>query len=328
MADSRLPALTEISAPVLLDELYVVDVSDTTDHASGTSRKITGSRLGGLLDPSICQGRLTLESGVPIPTTDQTAKTSIYFALYNGNRIAIYDGTRWKLYLFSELTLAIGTLTDAKNYDVFVYDNAGTLTLEFSAAWTNDTTRADALTTQDGVYVKSGATTRRWLGTFRTTATTTTEDSVLKRFVWNAHNRVPRHLVATDTTDSWSYTTNTIRQANATSANKVEYVCGSIEDAVEAEVKASVTAYANASFACKVGVGVDSTSTFSGVRQQVYIAGLTAANTPLGATYRGFPGLGYHYLSWNEKGGDVNCSYIGDNTGDGSQSGITAEVLA
>jgi len=60
---------------------------------------------------SFCNGRLTLESGVPVSTSDQTAKTNVYFTPYLGNCIGIYDGTSWTLQTFSELTLAIGTTT-------------------------------------------------------------------------------------------------------------------------------------------------------------------------------------------------------------------------
>ncbi len=209
MADQKLTALTELSVPALEDLLYGVD------DPAGTpaSVKLSLARVGGLLLAPICQGRLTLESGVPVSITDQTAKTSVYFTPFNGNRIAVYDGTRWKLYAFSELTLALGTITSGKNYDVFVYDNAGTLTLELSAAWTNDSTRADAITTQDGIHVKNGATTRRLLGTIRTTSTTTTEDSKAKRFVSNLYNRLRRSLYISSTS-SHTYNSTTWRGWN------------------------------------------------------------------------------------------------------------------
>src|SRR6185369_10519211 len=96
-----------------------------------------------------------------------------------------------------------------------------TVTLELSAAWASDTARTDSLTTLDGVLVKNSDPTRRLVGTIRTTGTTTTEDSAAKRFVWNAHNQVPRTLKnATETADSWNYTTATWRQANANAANQ------------------------------------------------------------------------------------------------------------
>ncbi|MBI4032879.1 hypothetical protein HY374_04190 [Candidatus Berkelbacteria bacterium] len=178
------------------------------------------------IDNSLAQGRVTLTSGTAVTASDVTGATTIYYTPYQGNRVALFDGTRWKLYTFSERSLSLGTLTADKNYDVFLYDNSGTLTLELSAAWTNDTTRADALATQDGVRVKSGATTRRLVGTIRTTSTTATEDSAAKRLVWNEKNRVRRTLYKTDSTNSWTYTTATWRQANGSTANQVEVVTG------------------------------------------------------------------------------------------------------
>lgn len=92
------------------------------------------------------------------------------------------------------------------------------LSLEF-VAWTNDTTRATALVRQNGFWCKTGALTRRYLGTFRTTATTTTEDSAAKRFLFNSHNRVRKDLHAVDnSTATWPYGTATWREWNAASA--------------------------------------------------------------------------------------------------------------
>jgi hypothetical protein len=335
MADSKLTALTEISVPALGDLTYAVDVSDTTDDAAGSSRKLTVQRLLGLVKP--CQGRLTTETGVPVSTTDRTAQSTIYFTPYQGNALSVYDGTRWVLYLFSEISLALSGLTSGKNYDVFVYDNAGTLTLELSAAWTTDTARADALTTQDGVLVKSGATTRRYLGTIRTTGTTTTEDSIGgsttnvggKRFVWNYYNRVPRNLAVIDTTDNWTYATDTIRQARATAGNQVEYVVGDASTLAWAEVKAMVAISSTSTRAGKVGVGVDSTTVFSGLRQGAYMNnGAAWSNySALAGRYDGYPGLGYHFLAWLEKGSDGTCIFLGDNGADGQQTGMIAQVM-
>lgn len=45
MADTKLPALTALSALALDDLVYAVDVSDTTDHTSGSSRSLTALNL-------------------------------------------------------------------------------------------------------------------------------------------------------------------------------------------------------------------------------------------------------------------------------------------
>lgn len=331
MADTKLTGLTEISTLAIDDQLYIVDKSDTTDDAAGSSRRVQVDRIGGFINPAICQGRLTLETGVPVSTTDQTAKTSVFFTPYNGNRISVYDGTRWELYTFTERTLALGTLTSGKNYDVFIYDNSGTLTLELSAAWTNDTTRADALTTQDGIFVKSGSTTRRYLGTIRTTSTTTTEDSIGgvttqvggKGFVWNMYNRQRRPLKVIDTTDSWTYGTATFRQMNNVTGNKVEFVSGITDTTLDANAMSSPFIDTSGD-ACQVAVGIDSTTTPMGLFQQGYISGATGVVACSGR-YIGYPGIGYHFVAALERASAGTVTFFGDNAGE-QQSGLLAWV--
>lgn len=130
-----------------------------------SSNTLTASGTGG--SNSICDGRLTLASGTPVVTTNQTAKTTIYFTPYIGKYIALYNGSTWDVIGFTEISVSVPSTTNTP-FDIFCYSNSGTATLE-TVNWTNDTTRATALTYQDGVYVKSGATTRRYLGTGRTT---------------------------------------------------------------------------------------------------------------------------------------------------------------
>ena len=152
-----------------------------------------GNKSEAALQAVVPGGRLTLETGVPVSTTDQTAKTSIYYTPYVHNIVNLWDGSNWTPTTFTEKTLALGTLTSGLPYDVFGYLSAGQLVLE-SLAWTNGTTRATAVTLQDGRYCKSGDKTRLLLGTFYTTATTTTEDSLANAFLWNAYNQVPRPI--------------------------------------------------------------------------------------------------------------------------------------
>lgn len=222
----KISELTALAAIALDDLLEVLDVSDTSMAASGTNKKGTVALSLGFPLRGVAEGRLTTESGVPLSTSDRTAQGTIYYAPYVGTRIALYDGTGWKLHTFTERSLALSSLTSGKNYDVFLYDNSGTLTLELSAAWTNDTTRADALGTQDGVTVKSGTPTRRWLGTIRTTGTASTEDSLTKRFVWNWQNREPRKLLKDMGSSSHAYNSGTVRQYNNDAAAQVEFVVG------------------------------------------------------------------------------------------------------
>ena len=282
-----------------------------------------------------CCGRLTLESGVAVSTSDQSSKTTVYFTPFMGAQIGLYDGSQWAVISFSETSLALGTLTSGKNYDVFAYNNSGTLALELSAAWTSDTTRSDALALQNGIYVKSGTTTRRYLGTFRTTSTTTTEDSAGgssgsvggKRFLWNYYNRRRRPLHVIDTTDSWIYATTTWRQARATAGNKVEYVSGINDEVIQAHLTVVIqnTATSGSSIISIAQDSITVPSLFTG--SAFNNGGLQAQATT--AVFNGYAGLGYHYLAWMEKGGGTGGSgttnWFGDNAG-AFQSGLTAFI--
>jgi len=159
-------------------------------------------------------GRLTLESGVPVSTTDQTAKTTIYYTPYLSNVISLWDGVIWTPVEFSELSLALGTVTTDVGYDVFCYLSSGAATLE-KLAWTSATARATAITLQDGRYCKSGDKTRLWIGSFYADSTTTTEDSLNNRLVYNAYNRIYRLGTGFHNPTAFAYSTNTWRVYNA-----------------------------------------------------------------------------------------------------------------
>lgn len=259
-----------------------------------------GGEVNALGQSRVANGRLTLTSGTPVTTTDVTGAGTLYYSPYKGNTVWLYDGTsRWKATTFSQISVALSGGTASKPHDLFIYDSSGTLTLDLTA-WTDDTTRATALTTQDGIYVKSGATTRRYVGTVYLDGSKQCADAKATRYVWNMDNRVVRAMkTALETTDTWNYTTATIRQANANTANQLNFVRGLDEDAAEAIVLAAA---ANASaVTASVMIGLDSTSAMAADCIAGYIStASTGAVFPMQATYRGLPGVGKHYLAWLE----------------------------
>jgi len=297
--------------------------SQTLTNKTLTSPIIGGNPSGVI--PQTCDGRLTLTTGLPVTTTDVTAAGTVYFTPYKGNRIALYSGTSWLLFTFTELSISLASgFTIDKNYDVFAYNNAGTVALE-TVVWTNDTTRATALAYQDGVLCKSGTLTRRYIGTFRTTTGTATEDSLAKRFVWNNQNRVLRPMQVVDATASWNYTTLTWRQARATATNQLDYVCGVAEDMVTAECTATA-ANSSASVYAGTAIGVDSTSSPSGIHPRLGMPS-NGQNHSGSAHYRGIPGVGRHYLAWLEIAQATGtCTFIG--TSAEIVNGITGSVSA
>jgi hypothetical protein len=161
----------------------------------------SGAGGGGAgLAPFACQGRLTTQLGVPVSTADRTVQPTLYWTPYKGGWVSLYVGGAWTPQQFTEASIALPAAAN-RNYDVFVYPSGATVALELSAAWTNDTTRATALGSQDGVPVKAGDATRLWVGIVRTLAAGQTEDSAARRFVCNYYQPVPRKLESLDGTD-------------------------------------------------------------------------------------------------------------------------------
>lgn len=239
-----------------------------------------------------CQGRLTLESGVPISATDQTAKGTLYFTPYMGNSISLYVNGGWALRTFTEKSLSLAGYTAGKPYDIFGYDNGGVLALE-SLVWTNDSTRATAIALQDGIWVKSGDPSRRLLGTLYTSATGQSEDSLAKRLVGNVHTPVQRPMRKQAADASWSYSSSTIRQANGNVANQIEFVSPVPGDMTEAEIMV----FASGANQHSVFVGLDSTT--AAVAGQTR-GGFWGESSVLHARWRGYAGVGRHRLTWLE----------------------------
>ena len=144
-------------------------------------------------------------------------------------------------------------------FDVWGYLSGGFLVLE-ALAWTNDTTRATALTTQDGVYVKSGDATRRYLGSYRTLAASQIEDTVLRRFVFNYYNRVPRSMVRGESTTTWTYSTASYRQVNNSTSNQISAVIGVSEDSITVIACNTVLSSGATGRPVAGGIGINSTT--------------------------------------------------------------------
>jgi hypothetical protein len=263
-----------------------------------------------LVDPQVCHGRLTLSTGIPVPTSDIASSGFVYLTPDRGNRIALYvNDYGWRIYPFGELNLDLSVYGADKNLDVFIHDNAGTLTLS-AVEWSNDTLRATAIVRQDGVWVKSGAPEYRYLGTVRTSAAGAACDTKLKRFVWNMYNRTEREMIVTEDTDSWTYTVNnTWRPFNNDEDNKVEFVIGVNESLVNFECFCLAENSGNNSIG--VSVALDRTNDTDRVLSKG--SRLMSVNLDYyGAVYKGLPGIGYHYLAIVELSGGTTTTYYGD----------------
>jgi hypothetical protein len=275
------------------------------------------------------QGRITLATGDPVPTVDKQSGT-IYFTPFRGNRIGLYaPGFGWRLFSFTELSISLSGVAINKNVDIFIYDNQVNLVLD-KAVWASDNARATALTTQDGVLVMNGYPEKRYLGTIRTYAAASAEDSLLKRFCWNYYNRVNRILQAVDTTSTWTYTLAAWRNANNNANNRVEVVIGVQEALVDLTLDAmgynsggNINAY--------VAIVPDGTGPAPSIGFHDTLFS-SPRPTPLQVKYVNNPSIGYHYyqwMEWSEASGTTTWlgSYSAVAPTSAVQSGIAGSIV-
>jgi hypothetical protein len=296
------------------------------------------------IDPG---GRLTLTTGVPVTTSDVSGATTIRYTPYKHDRVKLYDGNRWKWYTFTELsqTLADNTKSPAaaianSNYDMFVWDDAGTLRCTRGRRWNegavagSDTARGTGAGSTELEFfggrwvnrfdITNGPLARRglYVGTIRADGSSQANDTAARRHVWNTYNRVRRVLQATlEASANWTYTTATYRQANNNVLNQLDMVRGLNEDCVMAEVQAAVS-NSNALNA-RVAIGLNSTTSFVPGCLSPFNntgAGVVAHST---ASWTGLPGLGRHVLTWIE----ISIATAGTTTwyGDAGSPGICGQ---
>lgn len=328
MANTKISGLTSITGAnvdTTADVFPIVDTSVTT------TKKITVDELKTALNITpggAMQLRLSLATGVPVTSQDQTAKTTIFLTPYKGGNIDLYDGIGvWTTINTAEVSVAVPATTGTP-FDIWARNVAGVVTLD-TTDWTNDTTRATAIVYQTGVLVKSGDTTRRYLGTSRTTTVSgQTEDSYAMRYLWNYYNRARRPMRAIDATVAWSYADTTLRQANANAANKLDFVIGVEEEAVIARTNVIVrTNQAAGTITFVTGIGLDSTTTFATGLITVGIVNANSnTNQALSSFLSVFPAAGRHFLAWLESSTTINTTTWTGSAGV-AISGITGELF-
>lgn len=312
---------------------------------------------GGTSTITAPMGRLTPTTGTPFITGDALDFTTIYYTPFGGSAVPIYDGSAWAMHSFSELSLALdsdsghtGYHQSGKNFDLFVINDGGTVRLGTGPAWTNDTTRADAVTRLNGLRVNNGTITIRFgsasgdtvsvaanratlVGTMRASANGqctcrrggTTTNVGGKWFLINEHHLDHVQLAVIDTTDSWTYASSAFRQARATTGNQVEFL--SPGRLARAKVVCVVDCASTANVG-GVGVGLDSTSVNSATLTHEVTAPASLSRIPAIAEYAGAVAEGYHTLVWLENRRVGTVTFTGDLGISGHQSGMIAEILA
>lgn len=255
-----------------IDNYYVpdgdkgdIEVSNSGTIWSISDGSVTSSKIASMAvtannlsfsSSNVCCGRLTLQSGVPVSTANQSSKTAIFYSPYTGNTIGLYNGSNWDIVNFTTIPLNLGTMSSGSLYDIFGYNNNGSLSLELGQAWTNSLSRSTALTVKDGILCKDGALTRRYLGTIRASTSTTTDDTFDRRYVWNATNRIekPLHYIPSPAI-TWTYSSNSFRKVANSETFEISLVNGLSEEIVKLKTIISVSSDNSAKYHTSIGSG-------------------------------------------------------------------------
>ncbi len=278
-------------------------------------------------------GRLTLTANTPVMTTGVSAQTTIRYTPYVHRFVPIYNGTAFVMTdILAELSQATTDATKSpaavannSNYDLFVWNDAGTIRCTRGPAWTSDTARGTGAGTTElvqtqgvllnAVAITNGPAAQRgtYVGTVRSNGTASIDftfgslaagggASVLG--LWNMYNRVQAVSDVRETTNGYTYNSTTVRAANASNNNRISFIVGVSEDAEIVQYQQRGTTGANASEYFTIGVGFDSTATMAADQASVTVAGNTVTGFPV-VLYPTRPTIGWHFYQALEATGGL-----------------------
>lgn len=306
---------------------------------AGANWKATLADIFSALGSPSFGGRITLTSATPVLTATVSGATTVYFTPYNGNMIPIYDGTTFDFTDFSEMSQATTDATESpaavgasSNYDIFVWNDAGTLRATRGPAWSSATSRGTGAGTTElqllsGIYVNKvaitngpGANLGTYVGSIRSNASSTIDwtlggsasgGSAAVLNVWNYYNRVNVQTRVTDSGVTYSYASSTIRAKRGSATNRITFLSGLAEDAIY--VGNLTTCVSNSTAGGGGGIGLDTTTAFSGGQAYMFNANGSNVQVPCTSAITIAPQIGSHFVSSNEWSSVATTNFDNDS---------------
>jgi hypothetical protein len=305
---------SQVSIAASYEEMLWFDDAQTFTAAQQSNIQ---TNLGvGASEPS---GRLTLTSATPVLTETVSGASTIYLTPYKGNMAPVWNGSSWYWLPFAELSQALSDATKSpaaagasSAYDMLQWRDGTTWRCTRGPAWSNVTTRGTGAGTTELVW-QNGYLVNKYdisngpaagYGLYRGSICTNASSTVDFTFgglgaggvagvlnIWNNYNRARVATRVADSTDSWTYGTASFRAANNSTTMRVTFFVGLIDDIIAA--KYSAVGGGAGGGGSEAGVGLNSTTAFSGVPGLLSVTGMA---TSFVGNYEGFPTLGQNYV--------------------------------
>jgi hypothetical protein len=315
----------------------------TIDAGDGISITTTPSTItigNTLVVPA--QGRVTLTTNTPVMTAATTAQTTVYYTPYVGQAVPIYDGTNFVMtdtggelsQASTDTTKSPAAVVASSNYDLFVWDDAGTIRCTRGPAWTSATARGTGAGTSEltrikGILLNSVAITNgpaanrgTFVGSVRSNGSSTLDwhpggsasgGTAALLHVWNMYNRCRIAAIVIDSGTNYTYTSSTWRACRGGTGMRVNFLSGLQEDAFHCIWNTLIKT--NTSLAeCETSIGYDITNGPSTMQIKAIISGTNEYGT--GSVNYVNSALGSHFLSGVEKSDGTNaCNFNADGLG-------------
>jgi len=141
-----------VTITLILNDGGVSRIIEKIDLDPSQSYKLTDGQIGtkgakgdmGDTPAFPAHVRLSLASGDPNPLTDLSAQTEIYAMQYGGDTVPIWNGTAFSAREFANnigAALHASYQTVGNIYDLYMFDDSGTIRVGFGVAWASTTSR-------------------------------------------------------------------------------------------------------------------------------------------------------------------------------------------
>lgn len=328
-----------------IDEIGFIVPAATTGGGGG------GSTFTGLV--ATPQGRLTLVSNTPIMNSNALGQGTVYYTPYSGRFVPFYDGTNMSMVdvgaelsqTTTDTTKSPAAVAPSKNYDIFVWNDAGTYRATRGPAWPTDTSRGTGagtseLTRINGILlnnqtITNGPAAQRgtFVGTIRSNGSSLIDWQFGSNAVGggqaifgicNSYNRSRVTTLVTDSNLNYTYNGG-LRSVDNSNTYRISFVRALDEDGIQ--VRYQMTAVTDMSTTGVGGIGLDSTTALaSGCMVATQLTG--GIFSPAIAVWDGYPGIGFHFVQALEQtlGAGVAPTFWQMNTNAQPVSGLEISI--